>query len=194
MPLTSHTQRTAATLTLIFSLLLGLLPAANLTAGAHAPAAAGVAATPSGTAADPAARAGVEEAYGRLPLQFEPNVGQTDEQVKFISRGGGGTLFLTAAEAVFVLGGGAAEGRDKAGAPARSDGRASARAAGRDRESASADEATEGRPENGAAAPEEGAADVVRMRLVGANLAPEVAGSDELPGKVNYLKGDDPAA
>lgn len=27
------------------------------------------------------------EEYGKLPLHFEPNRGQTDEQVKFVSRG-----------------------------------------------------------------------------------------------------------
>ncbi len=34
-------------------------------------------------------------AYGKLPLIFETNQGQTDPQVKFLSRGSGYTLFLT---------------------------------------------------------------------------------------------------
>jgi hypothetical protein len=43
--------------------------------------------------------------YGRLPLSFEANRGQTDPQVKFVSRGRGYPLFLTRhAEAVLVLG------------------------------------------------------------------------------------------
>ncbi len=33
--------------------------------------------------------------------------------------------------------------------------------------------------------------DVLRMKLVGANPAPELSGIDELPGKVNYLIGND---
>ena len=41
--------------------------------------------------------------YGKLPIYFEPNLGQTDSQVKFIARGSGVTTFLTATEAVFAL-------------------------------------------------------------------------------------------
>src|SRR5262245_57992823 len=40
--------------------------------------------------------------YGRLPLVFEPNQGQTDAKVKFLARGGGFTLFLTEREAVLA--------------------------------------------------------------------------------------------
>ncbi len=42
-------------------------------------------------------------AYGRLPLSFEPNVGQFDPEVRYVSRGGGYTLLLTDSEAVMVL-------------------------------------------------------------------------------------------
>src|SRR5687767_7650675 len=42
-------------------------------------------------------------AYGRLPLSFEENRGQVDGKVKFLSRGNGYTLFLTATEAVLSL-------------------------------------------------------------------------------------------
>ena len=45
----------------------------------------------------------VSEAYGRLPIRFEANVGQTDAAVKFLSRGGGHSLFLTQSEAVLTL-------------------------------------------------------------------------------------------
>ena len=41
--------------------------------------------------------------YSRLPLSFEANQGQTDEQVNFLSRGRGYTLFLTSTEAVLAL-------------------------------------------------------------------------------------------
>ena len=47
------------------------------------------------------ARAG--EAYGKLPLRFESNVGQTGAEVKFLSHGSGYTLFLTSSEAVLAL-------------------------------------------------------------------------------------------
>jgi hypothetical protein len=42
-------------------------------------------------------------AFSRLPLSFEPNVGQTDSQVKFLTRGPGYNLFLTPDEAVLSL-------------------------------------------------------------------------------------------
>ena len=38
-----------------------------------------------------------------MPLQFEANHGQVDDQVKFLSRGSGYTLFLTPTESVMVL-------------------------------------------------------------------------------------------
>jgi hypothetical protein len=43
------------------------------------------------------------ERYGRLPMLFERNDGQTDEQVRFLARGVGYSLFLTPGEAVFAL-------------------------------------------------------------------------------------------
>ncbi|HEY2987869.1 MAG TPA: SBBP repeat-containing protein [Candidatus Binatia bacterium] len=50
-----------------------------------------------------AANKSVKPAYGKLPLVFEANRGQTDPAVKFLSRGGGYTLFLTSQEAVLSL-------------------------------------------------------------------------------------------
>src|SRR5215212_1091428 len=41
--------------------------------------------------------------YGKLPLSFEPNMGQSDKQVRFLSRGPGYSVFLTPTEAVFCL-------------------------------------------------------------------------------------------
>src|SRR5438552_3945750 len=49
----------------------------------------------------------VREAYGRLVLSFEANLGQTDARVNFLSRGRGYTLFLTSDDAVLMLGGAA---------------------------------------------------------------------------------------
>ena len=57
--------------------------------------------SPSGanrTASEKAARS-----YGNLPLSFEVNRGQTDSRVKFLSRGTGYNLYLTAKEAVMEL-------------------------------------------------------------------------------------------
>src|ERR1700682_1923186 len=50
-----------------------------------------------------AAEARVSEAYGKLPLHFEVNRGQTHGDVRFLSRGPGYSLYLTAGEAVLVL-------------------------------------------------------------------------------------------
>jgi len=43
------------------------------------------------------------KAYGQLPLSFEANQGQTDQRVKFLSRGSRYSLFLTGDEAVLAL-------------------------------------------------------------------------------------------
>jgi uncharacterized repeat protein (TIGR01451 family) len=43
------------------------------------------------------------EAYGKLPLRFELNDGQTDSEVRYMSRGSGYTLFLTPSGAVLRL-------------------------------------------------------------------------------------------
>ncbi len=44
-----------------------------------------------------------QDAYGKLPLNFEVNRGQTDARVNFLSRGNGYTIFLTPTEAVLSL-------------------------------------------------------------------------------------------
>jgi hypothetical protein len=53
--------------------------------------------------AAPDTRAQVQANYGKLPLSFEANQGQTDAQVKFLARGQGYTLFLTPTETVLSL-------------------------------------------------------------------------------------------
>src|SRR2546423_1946798 len=45
----------------------------------------------------------VSENYGKFPLHFEANRGQIDKGVRFLSRGPGYSLYLTAGEAVLVL-------------------------------------------------------------------------------------------
>ena len=47
--------------------------------------------------------AGSARSFGPQPLSFEPNLGQTDPQVKFTARGSGYELFLTPAKAVVSL-------------------------------------------------------------------------------------------
>ncbi|MEY2499010.1 MAG: hypothetical protein QOD12_2566, partial [Verrucomicrobiota bacterium] len=43
----------------------------------------------------PAMTARIAETYGKLPLIFQANAGQTDERVKFMAQGPGYSLFLT---------------------------------------------------------------------------------------------------
>ncbi len=68
-------------------------------------AAAGVAwaASPSVKTPDPARVQKARAELISLPLSFEANLGQTDPSVKFLSRGDGYALFLTADSAVFKL-------------------------------------------------------------------------------------------
>ena len=115
-------------------------------------------------------KAFVAEAYGKLPLAFEANQGQTDDSVEFISRGSGYTLFLTANEAVLSL----RQPTEPSSAGFQPAPRAAKMAALRPK--------TE--------SPQASA--VVRMKLVGANSTPAVTGEDQLPGKSNYFIGNDP--
>jgi hypothetical protein len=62
-------------------------------------------------ALEPADPARVAAQYGKLPLNFEANRGQTDPAVRFLSRGPGYALFITPTEAVFSL----RKGRAKSG-------------------------------------------------------------------------------
>src|ERR1700680_103519 len=114
---------------------------------------------------DPAARGRVMASYGKLPLSFERNQGQTDGQVKFLSPGSGYTLYLTAKQAVLALQKTQSKGENQ---------NAKIRNAGL---------ATEHLPRTSA---------VLRMRLEGANPSPKVRGLEQLPGKSNYFIGNDP--
>jgi plastocyanin len=101
--------------------------------------------------------------YGKLPLHFESNQGQTDERVKFLARGSGYGLFLTSTESVLVL--------RKA-------------EAGRPREGVARREAATKK----LSSPPE----VLRMKLLGADPRPAIEGREELPGKSHYFIGNDP--
>jgi uncharacterized repeat protein (TIGR01451 family) len=104
--------------------------------------------------------------YGRLPLTFEKNVGQTGEEVEFLARGRGYTLFLTPQETVLSLRRG--EKHDKL---------RDSREVMRQR-----DRAEKAGPI---------VRDVIRMSLVGANPSPRVIGLEEQRGKSNYFIGND---
>ena len=56
--------------------------------------------------------------YGKLPLTFEPNQGQTDPRVKFLAHGAGYSVFLTSGQMVLALRPSAVASHDAAGSTA----------------------------------------------------------------------------
>jgi Beta-propeller repeat/Cep192 domain 4 len=105
------------------------------------------------------------ESYARLPLSFEANTGQTDRQARFLARGAGYAMYLTARGAVLELAG--------------------RKALPRRPESAGENQELKHQPSL--------VATVLRMELPGANTRPEVMGLGKLPGKANYFIGHDPS-
>lgn len=67
--------------------------------------------SPARSAVDAATKQQLEQAYGKLPLSFEANQGQTDAQVNFLARTAGQSLFLTPDRAVLSLKGDQAAGK-----------------------------------------------------------------------------------
>jgi hypothetical protein len=107
----------------------------------------------------------IAQSYGSLPLAFEANRGQAAPEVRFISRQRGFGLFLTSTEAVLVL------SQPDIGTSSRMDepGRMLERTGGR----------------------QDPKATILRMQLIGGHRNPDVVCEEELPGKVNYLVGQD---
>jgi len=119
---------------------------------------------PSGSGTPLAARKHAAENYGKLPLSFEPTAGGTGhEAVRFLSHGKGYTLKLAGDRAVLSLRRPHIQ-RQKAG------GRISpARVRSQDSDPA-----------------------LLEMKLIAANPAAAASAADALPGKTNYLIGNDP--
>jgi hypothetical protein len=155
---------------------------------------------------DQATRIRLTKAYGKLPLSFEANQGQTDPRVRFFSRGQSYSLFLTGDGAVLSL------RSQKSGVRSRlTRGGQWSVAGGRLRRTTDRgprtteaffapliqnpkwqiQNASTPQPESRVASPESRVS-VLRLKLVGANSSAKVAGVDELPGKSNYFHGNDP--
>lgn len=100
-----------------------------------------------------------------LPLYFEPNVGQSDPHVRFLSQSSRYSLFLTDEGAVFSLVGGEIH-------------QGPALATVNPPRQPQADRLVES---------------AVRIRMVGANPHPRMNAEEPLAGRVNYLIGNDPA-
>jgi hypothetical protein len=106
-------------------------------------------------------------AYGRLPLAFEANQGQTAAEVRYVAHGQGYQMFLTNQEAVLTL------RQSAAGAKSAKVGALIATRTHRTRNVTAK-------------------TSVLRMHFEGANSAAEIAGTKPLPGKTNYFIGGDP--
>ena len=148
--------------------LLLLLTLLSLTAPGPFPTSHAETKAPAKTNA-PAARP--DKTLAKLPARFEANAGQADARVRFISRGAGHTLLLTAEGATLALrtDGGREEGARLA---------PSLRAQGESARASRAD------------AP---SFRVVGMKFVGANTRAAVSGEGRLAGRVNYFVGRDPS-
>lgn len=116
---------------------------------------------------DSGAKARIAENFGNLPLSFEINKGQTDPSVRFLSHGPGYDLFLTSNEAVLRV--------PQPRAPKA--------------ENSKAGKAPQ--PVNAKTDADVSEGTILRLKLLGANATPEVEGQEELPGKVNYFRGND---
>lgn len=103
--------------------------------------------------------------YGKLPLAFEKNRGQSNREVLYASHGRGYGLFLTAHEAVLAL-------RHNRHPRSSRTGDMSFR-----------DFQSRGQTDK---------TSVIRMNFEGANSATRVGAIDHLPGRVNYFVGNDP--
>ncbi len=109
-----------------------------------------------------------------LPLAFEANQGQTDPQAKYMARGNGYTVFLTATDTVFALN---SSSRAEASQGTRRTGLASKPAP---------KSSTGPFPINHRTA-------AIHMHLIGGNPQSQIIASHELPGRSNYFLGNDPS-
>ncbi|MDQ3010038.1 MAG: hypothetical protein M3X11_04970, partial [Acidobacteriota bacterium] len=114
----------------------------------------------------------MKQAYERLPMSFEANQGQADTAVKFIARGHGYQVFLTADEAVLVL--------RTADCGLGNSNCAQAQDAAKNPQSASGNSGRNPQPS------------VLRFKLPQAQSDQQITPSSLLPGKTNYLVGNDP--
>src|SRR5262245_27101103 len=170
--LTSSSPRHRARYTLAFALLLSLtmplLPSSRALVRTSLASSRAVQTGDAQANRGAAANVQARESYGKLELTFEPNYGQTDEQVKFIAHGAGYTLFLTSNEAVFAL---------------QECERTSTNLSSRERIATNLSSSHS----------EPCLTRALRMRIDGANPQAESLGLDQQEGIVNYFIGNDPA-
>ncbi|AGY59267.1 SBBP repeat-containing protein [Gloeobacter kilaueensis] len=101
--------------------------------------------------------------YGQLPVSFEPNVGQAPAAVRFLARTGGYRVALLPTEMLFAF---------QSATPGLTKDKGALQPSHLSTKTKTA---------------------LVQMQLVGADSQAQLEGIDALPGKVNYLKGNDPS-
>ncbi len=103
------------------------------------------------------------EAYASLPLSFEPNVGQAEPGIQFLARGSGYGIFLTGNEVHFSL----------------------------QTQRPSVSNKLQGHKLGPQKKAQSGRSTTLHMSLVNASPNAELVGLEKLPGKSNYLIGND---
>ncbi len=128
------------------------------------------------TISKPESSLSIAHQYAKLPLAFEPNLGQFNEEAKFVARGDGYALFLTGGESVLAL---------KKASISKT-----AWDNGVGTTNLFVNSASKSRipPSSG----ETQTAAVLRMKLVGGNATSRLSPAGELLGKSNYLRGNRP--
>lgn len=134
-------------------------------------------------AATPADSPKISAGYGRIPLSFEANQGQSDPQVRFLARGRGYGIFLTGREAVLSL---SKPDRNAKLEP-------SGKAQGPGIAGKSVSSASGGHGSQVIDAVRDAVRDVVRLELPGSRPEMNPVGEDRLPGAANYFIGNDPS-
>lgn len=143
------------------------------------------------SAPDAAARARLINAFGQLPLSFEPNVGQADPRVQFLARGRGYNLFLTSDGALLALGGNKNKSNVSQKASRRGDKTQKTKVKYGNSKLQIPDPVIQN-PISGIRNGNPESPTFVRLELVGANPAAKAVALEELPGRSNYFIGDDP--
>src|SRR5436190_4034459 len=104
--------------------------------------------------------------FGKLPLSFEPNAGQTDPSVHYLVHASGGLLYFTSSGVALSL---------------------------QNKQTASAAAVAHQAMQPAVVASQTNDSQVVHLSFVGANPNPSITNERLLPGKVNYFLGNDAA-
>jgi centrosomal CEP192-like protein/beta-propeller repeat-containing protein len=118
-------------------------------------------------------KAKIIESYGKLPLAFEANQGQSDPQVKFLARGPGYGLLLTPTEAMLSVAHSGFNIRGSALSPVGSGRRVQS-------------------TYQGSMPQDTSPGVVVQMKLLNTNPKTIVSGEEELTSRSHYFIGNDP--